>query len=926
MREQKLDPESGAMVVKPYCHNSGGGVCRVQGSAQAVLAARRLLDFTDRVVVQPALWRSTEFCVYVLEGPDGPVALLPSELEFYSVEDEIFEADLELRRSAAKSAGMSEGVIKRGLRRERDTWFVEGKAVAAWDYRIRRSSGEGVFLHTPARLPLELNQAIRLAAVKAFKDLKLRDVARFDGWVVPPAVPLRDPAADIPPPPDVPYNLPIEEFVKMFPDRELVRWQDEPRFMDPRVGETHDIVETELVPYPREDVSAVSPSSICSFPSGTVMFEGVSALGTLETRGLLFRQAAELGFSHSAILRQIVAAAARRQEKSVPQPPPMFQFEYSLLDAPVRTRTSPPWPLGEPPPPNQEEFEELALEVADRLEQEGLLEVVDDVPEGDDEQGADATAAPNDEGREWTLEDEEAYWRMPSEDEVDQVSAELAALVFPDLAARAAEHRLRQDKIAAACEFVGDVIAVEMEDLSQMLAEQAAEEAAGEAAGEPEPEQTGEQGRKKPRADGSSRKGEAEGKEQAPGEELLEEGEEAQQDLLPQLSEEDWAVGWYGRPPSVAPLRVWVLAGGESGLRNEGLRGAVDMWLRLRSQQDLLVELFLLAPREAGSWERDRRRLLLTRRNQILKLGGEEDEVLPAELSTKFIRAPVLAETPLESQAVWCVPHARGLSFTVEEMAEACGNALVPYNRAAHMQPVSWRAERMLREEVQAQVTLAGIPGVGGTWGGDLTRLPPPPLYKDLASFVANAKELEAVVVVAVMGRQGEDGALQEMLQEAGVPYTGSSPLISHLCQDKLMLNQVLLELDLPKVAVPPELNIPEDTLLDCLEELRVEPEQGQEEVEEEVAAEFYFQVWSEKLDGPAGLTIRPVKEGGLLGRARLGHPHGLVHVCHSLQRPHARDSRPTPSATLPTLPSPCRRAWSTSLSWALLSPSSGCS
>lgn len=42
--------------------------------------------------------------MYVLEGPNGPVALMPSELEFYSVEDEIFEADLELRRYAAKQA------------------------------------------------------------------------------------------------------------------------------------------------------------------------------------------------------------------------------------------------------------------------------------------------------------------------------------------------------------------------------------------------------------------------------------------------------------------------------------------------------------------------------------------------------------------------------------------------------------------------------------------------------------------------------------------------------------------------------------------------------------------------------------------------------------------------------------------------------
>jgi hypothetical protein len=95
------------------------------------------------------------------------------------------------------------------------------------------------------------------------QDLKLRDIARFDGWVVPPAVPPRDPASEIPPPPDIPYNLPIEEFVKIFPERELVPWWEEPRYMDPRIPENLDLVDGDYEPYPREDVSALSPSYLC---------------------------------------------------------------------------------------------------------------------------------------------------------------------------------------------------------------------------------------------------------------------------------------------------------------------------------------------------------------------------------------------------------------------------------------------------------------------------------------------------------------------------------------------------------------------------------------------------------------------------------------------------------------------------------------
>ncbi len=34
---------------------------------------------------------------------------------------------------------------------------------------------------------------------------------------------------------------------------------------------------------------------------------------------------------------------------------------------------------------------------------------------------------------EWTEEDEEAYWRMPADDEVDDVSNALSASLFPEV-------------------------------------------------------------------------------------------------------------------------------------------------------------------------------------------------------------------------------------------------------------------------------------------------------------------------------------------------------------------------------------------------------------------------------------------------------------------------------------------------------------
>lgn len=78
--------------------------------------------------------------------------------------------------------------------------------------------------------------------------------------------------------------------------------------------------------------------------------------------------------------------------------------------------------------------------------------------------------------------------------------------------------------------------------------------------------------------------------EAAENQEVVVQGsQEAQVATSLSLSEAQYAVGWYGRALNTAPLRVWVLAGGESGDRDLGLEGAVDMFLRLRSQQDLLV-------------------------------------------------------------------------------------------------------------------------------------------------------------------------------------------------------------------------------------------------------------------------------------------------------------------------------------------------
>jgi D-alanine-D-alanine ligase len=61
--------------------------------------------------------------------------------------------------------------------------------------------------------------------------------------------------------------------------------------------------------------------------------------------------------------------------------------------------------------------------------------------------------------------------------------------------------------------------------------------------------------------------------------------------------------------------------------------------------------------------------------------------------------------------------------------------------------------------------------------------------------------EPPAFVFIAMHGRGGEDGTLQDLLETLGVPYTGSDPLASALCMDKVLFKRMLRLHDIPTPA-----------------------------------------------------------------------------------------------------------------------------
>lgn len=58
----------------------------------------------------------------------------------------------------------------------------------------------------------------------------------------------------------------------------------------------------------------------------------------------------------------------------------------------------------------------------------------------------------------------------------------------------------------------------------------------------------------------------------------------------------------------------------------------------------------------------------------------------------------------------------------------------------------------------------------------------------DLEDFAIEAEAVGAVVFIALHGGLGEDGRLQDFLQEHNVRFTGSSGPASQLCMDKVRI------------------------------------------------------------------------------------------------------------------------------------------
>lgn len=124
------------------------------------------------------------------------------------------------------------------------------------------------------------------------------------------------------------------------------------------------------------------------------------------------------------------------------------------------------------------------------------------------------------------------------------------------------------------------------------------------------------------------------------------------------------------------------------------------------------------------------------------------------------------------SMKVWELPYGMTLRHTVEEVDNACEQAL---DAEAGL--------RTFREEI-------------------LSKLNPEPGLASQENFTPREISLDQfikespIIFIALHGGMGENGELQEKLEDANVPYTGSNSQTSRLCMDKYQTSEALKGLE----------------------------------------------------------------------------------------------------------------------------------
>lgn len=145
--------------------------------------------------------------------------------------------------------------------------------------------------------------------------------------------------------------------------------------------------------------------------------------------------------------------------------------------------------------------------------------------------------------------------------------------------------------------------------------------------------------------------------------------------------------------------------------------------------------------------------------------------------SKKYKASPFFL-TP--DMTVYPLPYTFALSHTVEEIWRNCKEAVT----------ISKRLKPYV-EEIRSRLGISNV--VNGSSVARYALAEDDGLkFMTLPEFITMAKKNNAFVFIGLHGGMGEDGRLQQLLDDAGIAYTGSGPEASTLCMDKLKTAECL--------------------------------------------------------------------------------------------------------------------------------------
>eukprot|EP00890_Picochlorum_soloecismus_P003289 jgi/Picsp_1/3961/NSC_01473-R1_d-alanine--d-alanine ligase len=326
--------------------------------------------------------------------------------------------------------------------------------------------------------------------------------------------------------------------------------------------------------------------------------------------------------------------------------------------------------------------------------------------------------------------------------------------------------------------------------------------------------------------------------------------------------------------------RVWILCSGEGVQRDENLERAAEAMRALQGASDLLLETFVLDFPFSGEREDERLSLLIQKREDLLKAGAN-DGMLFSEaphLHPVQIRYPTpLLPQDVNRRGVWRMAGTNIVRDTVADLRHGIDKVL----EASKTSLMSRKHEDAIhqREKIvywtKKELELAGISTKGGRspWGGSLAagREEGVPQYSLLRDWVSAASERCVAVLMILPGHPSAYGALQELMDEYGVPYTGPSSIAADLCNDRTELLRALTDAvnyDGSIISAPPAHSISALELGATCQSI---------ETSDEFFAKLFGQ-WENKM-----LTIRPARDSGQ-GVARIKSGADLKHYNDAVQ------------------------------------------